>query len=175
MEKLNIHREDEEKRKAEDALREQQKLEEERLKQEREERQRQRDQEQLAEIQKKHIMEKLETIAQTEIGKTVIAKMDEKELASLDTEAIMIKQVEELENQKRQLIARLKAQEKKVDHLERAKRKEEIPLIQKDMIKVFFVRRFKKNILKHPTLAKSFKLASMIKEFKKMMVEFLFF
>ena len=61
--------------------------------------------------------------------------MDEKELAELDTEAIMIKQVEELENEKRQLIARLKAQEKKVDHLERAKRKEEIPLIKEAMIK----------------------------------------
>merc|ERR1712194_308214 len=46
----------------------------------------------------------------------------------------MIKQVEELENEKRQFIARLKAQEKKVDHLERAKRKEEIPLIKESMI-----------------------------------------
>merc|ERR1711997_452139 len=78
------------------------------------------------EIQRKTIAEKMEQIAQTEIGKKVISKMDEKELAELDTEQIMIKQVEELENEKRQLIARLKAQEKKVDHLERAKRKEEI-------------------------------------------------
>ena len=67
----------------------------------------------------------MEQIAQTEIGKKVISKMDEKELAELDTEQIMIKQVEELENEKRQLVARLKAQEKKVDHLEHAKRKEE--------------------------------------------------
>merc|ERR1711936_355129 len=79
------------------------------------------------------IAEKMEQIAQTEIGKKVISKMDEKELAELDTEAIMIKQVEELENEKRQLTARLKAQEKKVDHLERAKRKEEIPLIVESM------------------------------------------
>ena len=64
--------------------------------------------------------------------------MDEEELANLDTEAIMIKQVEELENEKRQLIARLKSQEKKVDHLERAKRKEEIPLIKESMIQVSF-------------------------------------
>ncbi len=34
-----------------------------------------------------------------------------------------------MENEKRQLIAKLKAQEKRVDHLERAKRKEEIPLL----------------------------------------------
>merc|ERR1712080_356063 len=74
-----------------------------------------------------------EQIAQTEIGKKVISKMVEKELAELDTEAIMIKQVEKLENEKRQLTARLKAQEKKVDHLERVKRKEEIPLIEESM------------------------------------------
>merc|ERR1711988_1213175 len=96
---------------------------------------RQRNQEQLREIQRKHIAEKMEQIAQTEIGKKVISKMDEKELAELDTEQIMIKQVEELENEKRQLVARLKAQEKKVDHLERAKRKEEIPVIKEAMKK----------------------------------------
>ena len=92
--------------------------------------------EQLHEIQRKTIAEKMEQIAQTEIGKKVISKMDEKELAELDTEQIMIKQVEELENEKRQLVARLKAQEKKVDHLERAKRKEEIPLIVDSMKQV---------------------------------------
>ena len=42
---------------------------------------------------------------------------------------IFVGQVEELENEKRQQIAKLKAQEKRVDHLERAKRKEEIPLL----------------------------------------------
>ena len=68
----------------------------------------------------------------------LFSKMDEEELANLDTEAIMIKQVEELENEKRQLIARLKSQEKKVDHLERAKRKEEIPLIKESMVQVSF-------------------------------------
>jgi translation initiation factor 3 subunit A len=108
------------------------------LQKEREERELQRKQEQLREIQKKTIAEKMEQIAQTEIGKKVISKMDEKELAELDTEAIMIKQVEELENEKRQLLARLKAQEKKVDHLERAKRKEEIPLIKENMSQVSF-------------------------------------
>merc|ERR1712038_783003 len=85
--------------------------------------------------QRKTIAEKMEQIAQTEIGKKVISKMDEKELAELDTEQIMIKQVKELENEKRQLVARLKAQEKKVDHLGRAKRKEEVPLIKAAMVK----------------------------------------
>merc|ERR1739838_783350 len=134
-ENVNIHREAEEKRKLDEALREQQKLEEERLKAERDARESERKQEQLREIQRKTIAEKMEQIAQTEIGKKVISKMDEKELAELDTEAIMIEQVKELENEKRQLVARLKAQEKKVDHLERAKRKEEIPLIKAAMVK----------------------------------------
>merc|ERR1712018_918700 len=135
LEELNNHREKEEARKKAKELEEQQKLEEERLKQEREERERQRNQEQLREIQRKTLEEKVQQIAQTEIGQKVLKRMDEKELAELDTEAIMIEQVKELENEKRQLVARLKAQEKKVDHLERAKRKEEIPLIKAAMVK----------------------------------------
>ena len=121
------------------------------MKQEREERERQRNQEQLREIQRKHIEEKMQQIAQTEIGKKVLKEMDEKDLAELDTEAIMIKQVDELENEKRQLVARLKAQEKKVDHLERAKRKEEIPLIKAAMVKVCYLAKcvvFSKKIVK---------------------------
>merc|ERR1712227_844078 len=46
------------------------------------------------------------------------------------TEKIMDAQVKEMENEKRMLVARLKAQEKKMDHMERAKRKGEIPLLQ---------------------------------------------
>ena len=101
----------------------------------------------------------MQQIAQTEIGKKVLNKMDEKELAELDTEAIMIKQVEELENEKRQLVARLKAQEKKVDHLERAKRKEEIPLIKAAMVKVCYLAKvvvFKKNLVKSLFLVEFF-------------------
>merc|ERR1712018_711572 len=74
--------------------------------------------------------EKMQQIMQTEIGIKVIEKMDEKALAELDTDTIMMKQVEELENEKRLLVARLKAQEKKMDHMERAKRKGEIPLLK---------------------------------------------
>ena len=113
--------------------------------------------EQLREIQRKTIAEKMEQIAQTEIGKKVISKMDEKELAELDTEAIMIKQVEELENEKRQLTARLKAQEKKVDHLERAKRKEEIPLIVDSMKQVPNLIQFEYIILANVTGLKKLK------------------
>merc|ERR1719479_11133 len=86
--------------------------------------------EKLEEIQKQHIRDKVQQIMQTEVGKKVIEKLDEKALAELDTDTIMMKQVEELENEKRLLVARLKAQEKKMDHMERAKRKAEIPLMK---------------------------------------------
>merc|ERR1711937_801290 len=67
---------------------------------------------------------------QTKIGQSVVEKMTEEELENLDTEKIMDAQVKEMENEKRMLVARLKAQEKKMDHMERAKRKGEIPLLQ---------------------------------------------
>jgi len=43
----------------------------------------------------------------------------------------MARQLEELEKERKELQSKLKTQEKKVDHLERAKRLEEIPLLEK--------------------------------------------
>merc|ERR1711872_314660 len=56
--------------------------------------------------------------------------MKAEDIAKMDADEIMAKQVEELEKEKKELQVRLKAQEKKVDHLERAKRLEEIPLLK---------------------------------------------
>merc|ERR1711981_812464 len=134
LERLSISRTEEEQRKQETALLEKQRQEKVRLEQERDEMEKARAREKLLEIQQQHIQDKVKQIMQTEIGKKVIEKMDEKALAELDTDTIMMKQVEELENEKRLLVARLKAQEKKMDHIERAKRKAEIPLL-KDAIK----------------------------------------
>ena len=44
----------------------------------------------------------------------------EEELAVLDPDTILAKQVEQLEREKKELQAKLKAQEKKVDHFVRA-------------------------------------------------------
>lgn len=52
------------------------------------------------------------------------------ELRELDTDEILQKQVEQLEKEKRELQERLRSQEKKIDYFIRAKRLEEIPLIQ---------------------------------------------
>merc|ERR1711936_1314719 len=112
LERLSIRKAEEEENRQATALLKKQEEEEARLKAERESK------------------EKVQQIMQTEIGKKVIEKMDERALAELDTDTIMMKQVEELENEKRLLVARLKAQEKKMDHMERAKRKAEIPLMK---------------------------------------------
>ena len=48
----------------------------------------------------------------------------------MDTDDILQKQVEQLEKEKRELQERLKSQDKKVDYFIRAKRLEEIPLLE---------------------------------------------
>lgn len=57
--------------------------------------------------------------------------MDDEDLSKLDPDLIMARQLEELEKERKELQSKLKSQEKKVDHLERAKRLEEIPLLEK--------------------------------------------
>lgn len=51
----------------------------------------------------------------------------------MDADQIAAREAEELQKEKRELQAKLKSQEKKVDYFERAKRLEEIPLIQASM------------------------------------------
>lgn len=53
-------------------------------------------------------------------------------MRELDTDDILQKQVEQLEKEKRELQERLKSQEKKVDYFIRAKRVEEIPLLEQN-------------------------------------------
>lgn len=48
----------------------------------------------------------------------------------MDADEIAAREVEELQKERRELQQKLKSQEKKVDFLERAKRLEEIPLLQ---------------------------------------------
>ena len=54
------------------------------------------------------------------------------DLENLDTDRLMEMQVEELEKERQRAQARLKTIARKVDHTERAYRKEEIPLLEKD-------------------------------------------
>merc|ERR1711892_739802 len=101
-----------------------------RLQIEREEREKQRKENEIKDIQAKHTRDKIAQLANTEIGKKVLEGMQAEEIAKMDADEIMAKQVEELEKEKKELQVRLKAQEKKVDHFERAKRLEELPLLK---------------------------------------------
>lgn len=51
----------------------------------------------------------------------------------MDADQIAAREAEELQKERRELQAKLKSQEKKVDYYERAKRLEEIPLLQANM------------------------------------------
>ena len=130
LEKLTMHREAEEVKKQVEKQREAQKLEDERLAAERAAMQHRQEMDKLKAIKKAHMEERIDQIKQTEVGKKILENMKEDEIAELDTDQIMAKQVEELEREKKELMERLKTQERRIDHMERARRREEIPLLK---------------------------------------------
>jgi len=104
--------------------------EEERLKREMAEREKQRAQQEHENIRKKEAEKRIEQLKTTDIGIRALEGLTQEELAELDTDDILQKQVEQLEKEKRELQERLKSQDKKVDYFIRAKRLEEIPLLE---------------------------------------------
>ncbi|KAM8924504.1 eukaryotic translation initiation factor 3 subunit A [Pelodytes ibericus] len=131
LENLNIQREKEELEQREAELQKVRKAEEDRLRQEAKEREKERILQEHELIKKKTVRERLEQIKKTELGAKAFKDIDIENLEELDPDFIMAKQVEQLEKEKKELQERLKNQEKKIDHFERAKRLEEIPLIKK--------------------------------------------
>lgn len=130
LEKSNMQQQKEKMKLQEIREREKKKQEDARLKEEWEKREKRRKEEEIRDIQAKHTQDKIAQLKNTEFGKKVLDKMDEEEIAKMDADEIMARQVEELEKEKKELQVRLKAQEKKIDHNERAKRLEEIPLLK---------------------------------------------
>merc|ERR1712066_135420 len=63
-------------------------------------------------------------------GGEILKGKTEEELKDLTTDDIIDLQVKEMEKEKKELEARMKAQLKRMDHLERAKRQEEIPILE---------------------------------------------
>ncbi|KAN0062950.1 eukaryotic translation initiation factor 3 subunit A [Thecaphora frezii] len=59
-------------------------------------------------------------------------KLSEEELANLDTNKLVQMQVEQIEKEKKEMGERLRIIHRRIDHLERAYRREEIPLLQAD-------------------------------------------
>lgn len=59
-------------------------------------------------------------------------KLSEEEYANLDTEKIVALQVSQLEKEKKDMAERLRVIFRRMDHLERAYRREELPLVEQD-------------------------------------------
>lgn len=131
IERLNTEREEEEIRKQEEFSRQQKIAEQKRIEQELEEREKKRQANEIASIKEKSIKEKINQISQTPHGQKVLKKLVDEEIKKMDAEQIAAKEAEELLKEKREQQTKLKSQEKKVDYFERAKRIEEIPLIEK--------------------------------------------
>ncbi len=131
LESITVQREKEEADIIEKQQRNQREAEEKRLEREALERQRKKEQEKVEEIQRSQARERIKMLKQSTVSQKVFKKLNEEELEKLDPDEIMAKHVEQLEEEKKELQMRLKAQEKKVDFFARAKRVEEIPLLVK--------------------------------------------
>jgi len=131
LENQNLEREETIRRAHEETIKKQKEQEQQRLESEARRREKLRQEEQLKQIQRKQITDKLTLMKQTSYGQKMIEKFDEEELLNLPAEEILQRQVEELEKEQKELQQRLKAQEKKVDYVERAKRIVEIPMLKK--------------------------------------------
>ncbi|KFM57471.1 Eukaryotic translation initiation factor 3 subunit A, partial [Stegodyphus mimosarum] len=132
LENLNYQKEAEERKLLEDKQQKLREAEKERMARETEERTKQRLLREQTELKRKVVMEKIEQLKKTEIGSRIFEGMDEEELEKLDPDDLLNKQVEQLDRERKELQSKLRKQERKVDHLERAKRIEEIPLLQKE-------------------------------------------
>jgi len=75
----------------------------------------------------------IESIRITESGRQALSKHAQADLEKMPIEQIYKIQEEYNKKQVDQLTQRLQAQERKVDYIERAKRKEEIPLLEKEL------------------------------------------
>ncbi|RDB22084.1 Eukaryotic translation initiation factor 3 subunit A [Hypsizygus marmoreus] len=70
--------------------------------------------------------------AQSLVDKGILKPNDVDKLETIDTEGLIVIQVAQLEKEKKELSERLRIVAKRVDHIERAYRKEERPLLAKD-------------------------------------------
>jgi len=130
LEQLGIRREEEERKKVEEQQQRLREAEEERIMKENEERERQRKLKQDIELKKQMAMDQISLIKGSYAG-NLLENLDDEELAKLKPEDIHSRRIEQLEKERRDQLAKQRKLERKIDHLERAKRLEEIPLLQK--------------------------------------------
>jgi len=131
LERSAVDKENEEKWRTEQAMKKQMILEAKRLETELQEREKKRLEAEKQEIHQRRLKERMAQIVNTPFGKKVVQKLEEEDLTKLDVETVLQKQQEEMAKEAKEHMSRMRAQEKRLDHLERAKRIEEIAVIQK--------------------------------------------
>uniref|UniRef100_A0A8D8F007 Eukaryotic translation initiation factor 3 subunit A n=1 Tax=Culex pipiens TaxID=7175 RepID=A0A8D8F007_CULPI len=131
IERVNLEREELEQRQLEEAARQQKLAEMRRLEQENEERERKRHENEIQMIKERNMKDKIDQIKQSASGQKLLKKIDEEDIKKMNAEEIAAKEAEERQKERKAHDNNLKSQEKKIDYFERAKRLEEIPLIEK--------------------------------------------
>ena len=130
LELKGIEREKEERRELEERQQRLKEVEEERLRKEAEEREVQQRLKEVQELQKKMARDQIMKMKQTDAGQRILNDIGEEAMYELKPEEIKSRQWKQIEKERREAALRQKKIEKKVDHLERAKRLEEIPLLK---------------------------------------------
>merc|ERR1712136_535120 len=130
LEHLNQEREAKEQRAVQEQEEAVKEAEKQRLDKEQKEREQRRKKEQEKEEQRRNATDRLEMIKKSEIGQKMLKDLDLDALDQINPDELMKKQMETLEKEKREMQERLRAQEKKVDYFERAKRVQEIPILK---------------------------------------------
>lgn len=125
IERQHNEREEEEIRRQEEIQRQQKLADQKRLEQEAEERERKRQENELKQIKNRTVIEKMQQISQTTHGQKLLKIIEEKG-SNVDPEEIAKEEQNALIRERKELQARLKSQEKKIDYFERAKRIEEV-------------------------------------------------
>jgi translation initiation factor 3 subunit A len=130
LEQERQDRGEEERRQVEEAQRRIREEEQKRMQKESEEREQQKIQQEKEELKRRMAKDTIETLRQTEAGQKILETLNEEDLYDLKVDEIRMKQYEQLEKERKELQAKQLKFEKKIDHLERAKRIEEIPFLQ---------------------------------------------
>lgn len=131
LESLHVKREKEEQKMLLLQQKESRQAEKKRLDEERQKREVLRHKQELQEIEKKQAMDKIAALKKTSVGAKALKDLTDEEIKAMNPDAILARQVEQLDKEKKELQSKLKAQEKKMDYLARAMRVEEVPLLKK--------------------------------------------
>ena len=130
LEQEGLKRGEAERKQLEDAQRRLRDEEQRRMQKESEEREQLKIQQEKEDLKRRMAKDTIETLRQTEAGQKILETLNEEDLYELKVDEIRMKQYEQLEKERKEQHARQLKLEKKVDHTERAKRLEEIPLLE---------------------------------------------